>query len=392
MNSLAKKSLDLNESDGVSIGSDSQCENNSPLVVSKTRKTYEKKKHCENHTSFTTSSPKSENITTPSPNNTSRYGRARRPKITEDFYNTEDIFGPYERIPCSPLRSSPKKKPQIKLELPPNKSQEVVTISVDESTDITSVLSINIPEDSVEVSKVLKIVTNNSSSDFSPKSPTLFSKPVKTYANRHKRNSDSVYESFGLPDYPAPYLLNAVPMSEDPHLITEDTLLLKQGVNNTLLQNPVSLTDETNFPQEIPKPPVTSFVTRNNMSIDVETFSASKIVIEKLSDDSFSKPKNNTVVVKTYKENNEKQFSKVKQPRKQKLKSSSSYSTSSENDKKKFNKHGKRGFKKKFVYKVVGKKKARKKKVIPVNSDTDISVTNNTEKPAQITTLGIFLV
>lgn len=378
MNNPAKKSPNLNESDVISISSDSKCEDDSPLAVNKTRKTYEKRKRisaCENNTSFTTSSPISENITSPSPNslnNTSRYGRARKPKITEDFYNTEDIFGPYDRIPCSPLRSSPKKKLQNKLELSPTKYVDPDEIKI-KSIDLTSVLSINIPEDSIEVSKVLKIVTNNSPSEFSPKSPTHFSKPVKTYANRHKKNTDLVYESFGLPDYPAPYLLNSVSMTEDPLAITEDKLVLKEGVNNTLLENPLYIGDDTVFPPEIPKPSTAAF-TIKDMSV---AEAAPKVI---------SDPKNSATIIKTNKENNKKQRLKHRNkglPNAQK--SSSNNSTASENSKKTFNKHGKHGFKKKYVYKVVGRSRSHKMKIIP--TEKQIALPTKIEKPAQINTL-----
>lgn len=208
MADLPKKIMSTVEADSTSHNVDATIDG-----IPKKPKTYENRKLSLTETNLLidtsiTSSPCSDNspATTSSPQNTSRYGRARKPKITEDFYNTEDIFGPYERIPCSPVRIT-KKKTTAKLELSPNKSNEVVTLDAEIiKPNLDAMLSIDIPEDTIEVSKVMKIVSNNTSDEFSPKSPS-FSKPLKTYSGkREKKNSESIYESFGLPDYPVPYV------------------------------------------------------------------------------------------------------------------------------------------------------------------------------------------
>lgn len=167
---------------------------------SKKRKTYENRKNSIEPPSTNSDSPKSDTSICSSSSvnmNTSRYGRTRKPKITEDYYNIEDIFGPYERITSSPSRCMKKK---TKLELSPNKNKDSVNLN----SDTSAVLSVNIPEDNnTEVTKVLKLVSTTKSPEFSPVSPTSFaSKPIKTYTNKNKRTSENVVESFGLPDYP----------------------------------------------------------------------------------------------------------------------------------------------------------------------------------------------
>ncbi|KAF5304180.1 hypothetical protein FQR65_LT08074 [Abscondita terminalis] len=222
----------------------------------------------EDNEEFVTNSPKllgindsssSLDLNLLSPLSKSRYGRTRKPKITEDFYNIDVIFEAaqkeFKRSPRSQqlVKSaksktlSPKKpmlatiKPEFKkhhnfqhitgddLLSPPEPIRELshckelnpkaihnffkiesgmsilqnATVNNDESK--SKILSNNLNNlEQVDVTQVLKIISAKSVDENIPIETKVTTKPVlKTYTNKRKSYIKSgVVESFGLPDTP----------------------------------------------------------------------------------------------------------------------------------------------------------------------------------------------
>ncbi|KAK4875319.1 hypothetical protein RN001_011741 [Aquatica leii] len=190
-----------------------------------------------------------------SPLSKSRYGRTRKPKITEDFYNIDVIFesaakefkkSPRTPQPLKPTKSkslSPK-KPTSTIMKPIKKQHTFEHVTGDDllaseplsqlshsnelnskaihnffksesgmsilhnaavnNDDSRNKLSSNLGFESVDVTQVLKIISAKTiDENITPQSKTT-SKPVlKTYSNKRKSYIKSgIVESFGLPDKP----------------------------------------------------------------------------------------------------------------------------------------------------------------------------------------------
>lgn len=81
-----------------------------------------------------------------------------------------------------------------KLDVIPSTSNDLILENVNDEEPLT----VEIPDDNIEVSKVLKLVSNKSP-QFSPDSSCQM-KPLKTYVNRKKQSG--FVEDFDLPEYP----------------------------------------------------------------------------------------------------------------------------------------------------------------------------------------------
>lgn len=158
-------------------------------------------------------SSKSANSAILSPLGRSRYGRNRKPKISDDFCNIDDIF---KDAPARLASPKPKALEIDSLFMPkqiqplPKSAPVQSPASEPKASPEAKVIKLPLKErkffkkndeeqEQIDLSQVMKIV--NSGSSESPK-PSF--KPVlRTYGNKRKLPSKSdVVESFGLPDNP----------------------------------------------------------------------------------------------------------------------------------------------------------------------------------------------
>lgn len=93
-----------------------------------------------------------------------------------------------------------------KLDISPTKASDTVNLQIKTDSEKVlqdDILSITIPEDNLDVSRVLKIVSNNSPTEFSPDSTSFITKPLKTYSNKRKQSKSYDEDTpFDLPIYP----------------------------------------------------------------------------------------------------------------------------------------------------------------------------------------------
>lgn len=143
-----------------------------------------------------------------SPENKSRYGRTRRPKVSRDFYNIDDILideNPRRpaNIRTSRLMKSPLKSPIITdNDLGFTRFEDLSSMSIQNSN-----MELALPN-LIHVTKVLEMMSHPSE-EFDEDEKCSEKTPIKTYGNRRSymtsrsylNHSDSgIVESFGLPD------------------------------------------------------------------------------------------------------------------------------------------------------------------------------------------------
>lgn len=160
---------------------------------------------------------------TVSPLGKSRYGRTRKPKISDDFCNIDDLFSDtapqsqqknVKTLLLSPISTKsleidslfmpkqiqplPKQAVTVQRATPPADLPKLVSVPLRERKFFKSNADVDIGD--VSVSEVLKIIKSDALE--SPPKPTV--KPIlRTYGNKRKLMSKGdVVESFALPDNP----------------------------------------------------------------------------------------------------------------------------------------------------------------------------------------------